>query len=172
MCSCNDTMGEQATVNQNCLLPMDPLGDTPLTRTSWWVLAVHRADKVRDLKGDAHLCPERQQTLIIQPGESAKKKKRSHAVVTWKANFSINSTHRLLSGNHLNRWNFQKNLSKTVSKGRMANLILSLALMNYSLCSSPHAWGTLLNTLWDCITDGSLPPVLGSPLDTYFAAMP
>lgn len=55
---------------------------------------------------------------------------------------------------------------------RMANLILSLQPMNYSLGSSLCAQGTFFNALWECITDGSLPSVLGSPLGIYFAAIP
>lgn len=68
----------------------------------------------------------------------------------WKANFGISSTGRLLSGNSVGmviRWQFQKgkNLSKTTNMKRMANLILLLPVMNYSLGSSPCAWGTLSN---------------------------
>lgn len=68
----------------------------------------------------------------------------------WKANFGISSTGRLLSGNSVGMvimWQFQKgkNLSKTTNMKRMANLILLLPVMNYSLGSSPCAWGTLSN---------------------------
>lgn len=144
MCSCNDTRGVQATVNQSCLLPMDPLGDTPLTRTSWWVPSVHRADKVRDLKGDAHLCPEQHHTLIIQLGESAEIKKKVMQLSLEKQT-SVLAVHTdCPPGTRFQKYD---DLSKTVSKGRMANLILSLALMNYSLCSSPRAQDTLFNTL-------------------------
>lgn len=74
---------------------------------------------MKDLKGVAHLCPEQQHTLIIQLSESIEKKNQNgHAIVTWKANFNISSTHKLLSGNRLNRWRSQKyeNLNKTIKK--------------------------------------------------------
>lgn len=101
---------------------------------------------MKDLRGDAHLCLEWQHYLITQLGGISKKKhhtlscEKPTSVLAAPADCSLEIV-------FLWKWQFQKdkNLSKTTNMKRMANLILLLPVMNYSLGSSPRAWGTLSN---------------------------
>lgn len=104
------------------LAPYRPTTRHPaLSKTSRQMPSVHGADKMEHLVGDAHLCLEWQCYLITQLGEIPKKKR--HGVASWKANFSISGTGRLLSRNGIERgvmWHFQKD--KNLKK-KMADLI-------------------------------------------------